>query len=118
MKKLFSAGTLAGVLLGVAPAPAQQAITSAFTYQGRLLNGSLPATGAANVRFDLMDAATAGASVAPTILFDGIANPSVTLAEGHFTVALDFGVAPFNGFRRWLEVGVQYPAGSGSWVST
>ncbi|MFN3975082.1 MAG: hypothetical protein ACK4K2_07430, partial [Dehalococcoidia bacterium] len=41
---------------------------------------------------------------------------NLAVANGLFTALLDFGMAPFNGEGRWLEVGVRCPAGSGGFT--
>lgn len=60
--------------------------STAFTYQGRLKNGAQPAAGLYDFRFTLFNAATGGVAVAPLQCMD-----NVTVAEGLFTTAIDFG---------------------------
>ena len=78
-----------------------------FTYQGRLTDGGIPATGSYDMDFALYDASTAGTLVG--------ASPTITPApvgvmNGLFTVTLDFG-GTFAGKARWLEIAVR-PNGS------
>jgi len=82
---------------------AQAALGSAFTYQGRLLDGDLPANGNYDLEFKLYDAATAGAQKGATITKEDVA-----VTNGLFTADLNFGGSDlFNGQALWLEVGVR-----------
>ena len=75
--------------------------STAFTYQGRLLDASEPANGLFDFEFELWDAANGGNPVGvPQVLND------VPVADGLFTVQLDFGADAFNNAARWLEVTV------------
>ncbi len=92
----------AGVaFLGVA-LPATFAQSTAFTYQGRLDASGQPANGLFSLKFTLHNAATGGAVVGTPLT-----NAPVGVTNGLFTVALDFGLAPFDGADRWLELGVR-----------
>ncbi len=84
------------------PAP----VGTAFTYQGRLVNGGSPANASFDLEFRLFDAPSAGSPVGSPVDV-----PSVAVVSGLFTVSLDFGFSPFAGEMRWLEIGVK-PAGS------
>ncbi len=68
---------------GTAP---QAALGTAFTYQGRLLDGGTPATGTYDFEFRLYDAASGGTQVGPTLTKTGVA-----VSDGCFTVKLDLG---------------------------
>jgi hypothetical protein len=85
---------------------------SAFTYQGRLTSGGAPVNGQCDFQFSLFDAASAGTQIGST-------QPAtnVSVMNGLFTVAIDFGGGAFNGLARWLEIGVRCPAGSGSYTT-
>jgi hypothetical protein len=85
---------------------------SAFTYQGRLTSGGAPVNGPCDFQFSLFDAASAGTQIGST-------QPAtnVSVMNGLFTVAIDFGGGAFNGAARWLEIGVRCPAGSGSYTT-
>jgi hypothetical protein len=72
---LLAAGPLQGQTLG-----------TSFTYQGRLTDAGTPANGAYDLRFTLFDAASGGAQVGTTLTRDDVA-----VANGLFTVSLDFG---------------------------
>ena len=89
---------------GTATAP----VGSIFTYQGQLKNTNGPVNGGCDFQFGLWDALTGGTQVGSTL-----EKPNVLLAEGLFTVQLDFGASAFNGNARWLEIAVRCPAGSG-----
>src|SRR5262245_544115 len=85
--------------VGVWPVQAQ---STAFTYQGKLTDSSLPANGTYQMQFSLFDAAADGTQVGSTIT-----KSSVTVMNGLFTVQLDFSVAnAFDGNARWLEISV------------
>jgi len=73
---------------------------TAFAYQGQLRDGGTNANGAYTMIFKLYDAASGGNQVG-----GGITN-SVTLANGIFSVSLDFGSTPFDGSLRWLDTTV------------
>jgi hypothetical protein len=96
-------GSALGILLVVfaAAAASVNAQTTAFTYQGRLTDNNGAANGTYNLEFRLFDADAAGNQI-------GAAQSSlVTIANGIFTVKLDFGAAAFgSGAARWLEIQV------------
>lgn len=78
---------------------------TAFTYQGRLTEASMPATGTYDFQFALYDAAgTLITSPAP------IVRTGVAVTNGAFVVQLDFGTAGFPSADRYLEVRVKRPA--------
>ena len=90
------------LVLGVQSGRAQTPVGAAFTYQGRLTDGSSPASGGYDFQFILYDAAAGGAQVGPIIVRE-----NATVTNGLFTVPIDFGTAAFAGQARWLEVGVR-----------
>src|SRR5262249_40117051 len=74
-----------------------------FTYQGQLkVNGSAP-TANFDFVFSLYDSQAPGGLVigAPTTV------GNVPVTGGLFTVQLDFGLAPFDGTNRYLEIAIQ-----------
>jgi len=71
---------------------------TAFTYQGQLRDGGLPAGGTYKLEFKLYDALTVGSQVGSTLTLNG-----VVVTNGLFAVQLDFG-AQFAGSARWLEI--------------
>src|SRR5262245_60634046 len=85
-------------------------VGSAFTYQGRLLESGNPANGSYDFRFGLHDAATGGNQLGGFVTLNG-----QTVADGLFTVQLDFGSSAFPGEARWLRIGVR-PAGGPSFT--
>jgi hypothetical protein len=72
-----------------------------LTYQGSLNDSNLPATGNYDFEFALYDALNAGNQIGPVQLRNGVA-----VANGIFTVKLDFGAA-FPGAARFLEIRVR-----------
>jgi hypothetical protein len=81
---------------------AQQSST-AFTYQGFLRDNGQPANGVYDLRFALFDSEVGGNQIGSVVFVN-----NVTVADGLFTVEVDFGAAPFNtGARLWIEIGVR-----------
>jgi hypothetical protein len=82
--------------------------TNAFTYQGKLTDSSIAATGDYDMQFRLFDAG--GTQVGATIRYD-----PVYVSNGVFTVQLnqsgEFGAAAFTGADRYLEVSVRRAGG-------
>ena len=87
--------------LNLQPSTALAQGTTAFTYQGQLHDGGTNANGAYTMIFKLYDDAVFGSQIN-----NAITNNS-TLANGLFTVNLDFGAGAFNGSARWLDITVQ-----------
>ena len=104
MKYLLFVGTaLCSLFTAVNPAFAQG---TAFTYQGRLNDGTNPATGTYDLRFALFDAAGGGAQVG-----SAITNSALAISGGIYTVTLDYGAGVFTGAGRWLEMSVRTNGG-------
>ena len=104
---------LQSLLIGlalIASATVAPAQTTAFTYQGRLHDGTGPANGTYNLRFALFDALTVGNPVGSPLT-----NAPVNVSNGLFSVTLDFG-NQFPGADRWLEIGVR-PNGGGAFTN-
>ena len=80
---------------------------TAFTYQGRLNEGTNPATGRFDLTFKVYDALSSG-----TLVAGPLTNAATGVTNGLFTVALDFGATPFTGAARWLEIGVRTNGGA------
>jgi hypothetical protein len=81
--------------------------TTDFTYQGSLKNGAVPATGNHDFEFLLFDAVSGGTQIGTTI-----PQNSVPVADGTFTVKLNFGMN-FPGANRFLEIHVRQTGGGG-----
>ena len=88
------AGATAAGQPGAAP------LGSAFSYQGRLVDGGGPASGSYDFTFRLYDAAAGGGQVGGAVSLSGVA-----VSGGLFMVQLDFGPGAFTG-ARWLEIAV------------
>ena len=95
--------TLAAACSLFMPGPAAQAQGTAFSYQGRLNTASGTATGTYDLTFTLFNTNAGG------ILISGpVTNSAVSVSNGLFTVAVDFGSAPFTlGQPLWLEIGAR-----------
>lgn len=102
---------VAAILLS-ASAFAQIPLGTQFTYQGQLQKAGAPLTGTADFQFSLWDAQIGGGQVGAIVAVNG-----VSVADGLFTVALDFGAAAFNGDARWLQIAVRSPAGGGPYTT-
>jgi len=99
---LFVPLSFASLLLTASRADAQSAITSSFTFQGRLTDGGAPANGVYDLTFTLFPTNIGGVAVAGPIT-----NAPTAVSNGLFTVLLDFGASAFPGDARWLEVAVR-----------
>jgi len=91
---LFAAG-------GASARPLNAALSTGFTYQGKLTDGGSPANGTYDFEFKLFDALSAGNPVGSTVTKLG-----ETVTAGLFTVQLDFGDV-FNGTALYLDIGVR-----------
>lgn len=78
---------------------------TAFTYQGRLNDGTNLATGSYDLAFTLFSSSAGGGQVGAALT-----NAATTVSNGLFAVTLDFG-ANFPGADRWLEIGVRTNGG-------
>jgi hypothetical protein len=83
---------------------------SAFTYQGRLTEAGVAATGAYDLKFSLYDSLGAGSQVG-----GALTNAATAVTNGLFTVTLDFGTV-FDGNARWLQVAVR-PSGGATFTN-
>src|SRR5262245_22664655 len=109
MRKLFIFVVTWVVLVAVKPSLFAQG--TAFTYQGRLLDGATPANGLYDIRFSVWSAPSGPSQLGFNITVDDVA-----VSNGIFTVILDFGTGIFSGPARWLEVSVS-TNGSGSFTT-
>ena len=78
---------------------------SAFTYQGRLNEGGQPVTGNFDLRLTLFGSPTHGSPEGQQTL------TRVPVANGLFTVPVDFGATVFLGDARYLEIAVRTNGG-------
>jgi hypothetical protein len=83
------------------PLSTARALTTAFTYQGRLNDSNAPANGSYDIAFTLYATNTTGSAVSGPIL-----NTNVIVTNGLFTTAVDFGPGVFTGTNYWLELAV------------
>ena len=82
---------------------AGHAQSTAFTYQGRLIQAGQPATGSYDFAFELHEKPDGGAPLGGLAL----EWPGVAVSNGVFTVTLDFGAGLFTGEDRWLDISVR-----------
>src|ERR1043165_6112574 len=89
-------------LLLLSTCPPTFAQTTLFTYQGKVTDAGTPANGSYDFEFRLFDALSGGNQIGST-------NPvnSVLVANGIFTVQLDFGLTAFSGTPRFLAISVR-----------
>lgn len=104
----FAAATFC--LMTIISAITALAQSSSFSYQGRLANGGVPASGSYDFQFKLFDDPAAGVQKGSTVSMS-----NVSVIGGIFTVLLDFGSGVFPGEDRFLEIGVK-GAGAGSFT--
>ena len=93
-----------------------QAVTSAFTYQGDLRDQGLPVEGFADLEFSIWSAASGGVQIGATQTA-----LSVSIVNGRFAVPLnaggEFGINPFDGQKRWLQIAVRSTNSGGVFTS-
>ena len=93
---------LLSVLTLLTTSPLGHAQTTAFTYQGKLVDDCCPATGLYDLAFKVYDAVSAGTAMGDTVI-----RTAAPVTNGLFTVTLDFGSGVFTGAGRWLEISVR-----------
>ena len=101
----FSKLALAALLLaaGIHPFSTAHAQATAFSYQGRLNDASGLANGTYDLTFTLFNTNAGG-----TLISGPVTNSAVSVSNGLFTVAVDFGGAPYAlGEALWLEIGAR-----------
>jgi hypothetical protein len=72
---------------------------TAFTYQGMLNAGGIPASGNYDLTFQLFNALSNGAPVGPIVT-----NSATAVSNGLFAVTLDFGAGIFTGSNYWVKI--------------
>ena len=92
------------VLIGLVTLAAYSQTTE-FTFQGSLKDGAAPANANYDFEFALFDALSAGSQIGATI-----PKSNVPVANGIFSVKLDFGPA-FPGANRFLEIHIRQTGG-------
>ncbi len=80
---------------------ASVAFGTGFTYQGQLKKDGQAVSGDCEMVFRLYDDASTGNQVGDSI------TRTVTISNGLFTEALDFGPSAFDGNNRWLAIAVR-----------
>src|SRR5436190_16703660 len=103
------------VLLVLISFSAANAQSTAFTYQGRLTDGGTPANASYDLQFTVWDALSGGTQQ-PQPSPVTVARNAVAVANGIFTVQLDFGANAFPGADRFLEISAR-PSGAGSFTT-
>jgi predicted regulator of Ras-like GTPase activity (Roadblock/LC7/MglB family) len=102
---------LAAAWVAFASTPVQaQMVGTAFTYQGTLEVGGLPAQGSYDLRFGAYFDATGGTPLPGTTL---VIVDDAGIDAGVFTVDVDLGPAAFLGGPVYLEIGVREGAAGG-----
>ncbi|MEM7342624.1 MAG: tail fiber domain-containing protein [Chloroflexota bacterium] len=86
----------------------QATVGTSFTYQGQLIKGGTAVNGSCNLTFSLHDAALFG-----SLIGSNINVPDVTVSNGLFSQALDFGSGAFNGDPRYLGITINSCNGVG-----
>ncbi len=85
---------------------------TAFAYQGRLTENGGPANEVYDFQFRLFASTNnIGISLGTALVNDAPAT------NGLFTVSLDFGLSPFSGPARWLEISVRPGASTGAYTT-
>jgi hypothetical protein len=101
---LIATGALLAVI-ALSPTQAGTALSTGFSFQGRLLDGGTPVDDTVNLTFSLWDAETSGTQIGTD---DAIAG--VTVTDGFVNALLndadEFGSDAFIGEARWIEVDV------------
>ncbi len=104
MRNMRIVALVAGLTLwpAVTPVRATSPMGTAFSYQGQLKEGDVPANGEYDFVFRLFDASNGPSQVSVDYPVE-----DQPVNDGIFTVELDFGPGAFDGNARWLEVGVR-----------
>lgn len=110
MRHTFVFAFVVLAILWAAPSKGQP-LTTAFTYQGSLNQAGDPANGNYDLEFRLFSSATED-----LLLGSAQEMTSVNVAEGIFTVQLDFGPDVFVGEQVWLEIRVKQSADPGGFT--
>ncbi len=82
-----------------------------FSYQGRLEDAGRAANGEFDLRFRLYGAPSGGAQIGGTISVN-----DWPITDGLITTSLDFGVSPFSGAPRWLQIEIRPGNSAGAYT--
>lgn len=74
--------------------------TASFTFQGKLNDNNVPANGTYQMQIGLYDDVSGGSQIG------GMQSTTVTVANGIFTIELNFGETVFDGSDRFLQISV------------
>jgi hypothetical protein len=96
------------VFMSLCPVYSVFAQTTAFSYQGSLNVGGVPANGSFDLQFKMFDSVSGGTQQGSTVTKNAVA-----VANGLFAVTLDFGASVFPGADRFLEISAQTAGGAG-----
>jgi len=101
------------VLCGFNAALSVQAapLSNEISYQGQVKADGLPINDPVDLRFTLWDAATGGTSDP-----DVLTKSNLSVVNGLFTTALDFGPGAFEGSAKWLAIEIRHPAHTGTFI--
>jgi hypothetical protein len=108
IRNLFVALVLPALLALNSQLSTLRAQETAFTYQGQLQNSGNPANGTYNLQFLLYTNSSGGTPIAGPVTAS-----VVSVANGLFTVSIDFGSNVWNGQSNWLEIAVEGSGDSG-----
>ena len=90
---------LAIVIVAMSCAHSQAQTDTTFSYQGELKDGGVLANGSYDLDFTLWNAAAADSPIGSTVSLIGVG-----VADGRFTVQLDFGANTFDNSDHWLAI--------------
>lgn len=76
------------------------ALSTVFTYQGRLASGSSEVTGRYDFQFQMFNASGSGTMLA------SFTTNNIAVSNGLFAVSIDFG-SSYDGNERWMEIAVK-----------
>jgi len=103
--------TILGVVAALVLGTPATAMDTAFSYQGRLNDAGSPANGDYDFQFSIFNAEIGGSQVGSNLYGE-----DVQVAEGFFTIYLDFGAGVFDGTALWLEIQVRDGSATGSYT--
>ena len=87
-----------------------------FSYQGKLEQANTPVSGNYDLRFTLYGGISGGSPVSGTGITNPVTRSNVAVADGSFSVQLDFGDVAFTGAQRWLAIEIK-PSSGGSFAA-